>query len=192
MGTPKKALVDFEARRTDVALFRHGLIARFLGTEVEPGELTRELRALARRRHEIPWSARTKVSLSSLRRWLDKYRKGGFEALKPGLRVDHGQSRAIPSEWLEKAMALRSEMPSRTSRCIVEILERLPGCPKINPHTLTRLLRRLNMTRKQLTKKTSRTKRWTAKNVNDIWHYAESPIMPTDPRGLVKPPIPTH
>jgi putative transposase len=156
--------------RTKVALFRHSLVAQLAERKLEHGELTRELRRLAARKHKIPGSLRTSISVASLRRWLRIWKaSASLEALKPSLRADYGHSRKIPEEWLKKAIALRQEVPERTATVMVEILSTQEGCPDINAHTLDKVLRRLGMTRQQMRGKAKQIKRWSARCVNDLW-----------------------
>jgi transposase InsO family protein len=178
---------DQEEHRTAIALFRHSLVASLASSSLGPGELTHELRKIARRRHKIPGSRRSRVSVSSLRRWRAAYCAGGLEALKPGLRSDYGSSRVICQPWRDRAIALRQELPSRTSRVITEILATQPDCPTINPHTLDKMFRRLGMTRRQLRKPKPRTRRWSARNVNDLWQGDATPgVWLPDPRDPAK------
>lgn len=175
--------IDREELRTRIALFRHGLVAGLESAHLEHGELMVELRKIARRKHGIPGSRRTKVSVKTLRRWLVTLRRGGLEALKPKLRGDYGVCRAVPEEWLQKAVVLRQEVPSRSASTLVEILKRLPECPAINVHTLDKALRRLGMTRKQLPKPKERKRRWRARHVNDLWQGdASDGVWLADPR----------
>lgn len=183
---------DREELRTQVALFRHSLVAPLQSAVFEHGELTQALTVLASRRYVIPGSRRTTVGFSTLRRWLTLYLARGFEALKPRLRKDFGDSRAIPATWVRKAEALRREVPSRTARAIVEILERLPDYPKngINVHTLDQVLRRRGVRRQKARRAKvvrRRTRRWTAKHVNAIWQGDATPGIwlpdPSNPDG---------
>lgn len=179
---------DREELRTAVALFRHALVSPLASKELERGELTRELHRIARRRHDIPGTRRGKVGVSTLRRWLAAYRQGGFEALKPGLRSDYGTSRAIPEVWITRAMELRQDLPSRSTRVQVEIMERLPDYPGVNVHTLDTILRKRGMPRRPVpSRPTRRKKRWTAEHVNSIWQGDATPGIwlpdPRDPEG---------
>ncbi|MFA5508669.1 MAG: DDE-type integrase/transposase/recombinase, partial [Vulcanimicrobiota bacterium] len=181
---------DEEEKRTQIALFRHSLVSPLVSTDLQHGELQRELARLASRRHEVPGRGKVKVSVATLRRWLTKFRKGGFQALEPRQRNDYGRSRAIPEEWVKKAMSLRAEVRSRSARVIVEILERLPDYPSpgINIHTLETTLRRNDMPRQLRPKPVGkRKKRWTAKHVNHIWQGDATPGVwlpdPRDPGG---------
>ncbi len=183
---------DHEEQRLEIALFRHSLVGALVSEGLERGELTRALHALARRKHRIPGTTRTRISVATLRRWISSLRTGGFEALKPGLRNDYGHSRAIPEEWVKKAIALRQEVPTRTAPTLVEILSRQPGYPGLNVHTLDSILRRLGMTRRQLKRPRKRVRRWSAKHVNDLWQGdATDGVWLPDPRDPVGKKIKT-
>lgn len=181
------SMEDREELRIEIALFRHSLVGALVSEALERGELTRTLHAITRRKHRIPGTIRTRVSVAALRRWLAAFRTGGFEALKPGLRNDYGHSRAIPEEWVKKAIALRQEVPARTAPTLIEILSRQPGYPGINVHTLDTTLRRLGMTRRQLKRPKKRVRRWSAKHVNDLWQGDATDGVwlpnPRDPEG---------
>lgn len=171
--------------RTKTALFRHSLVGSL--ADLEPGELQRELKRISKRIHEFPSGRRARVGKSTLRRWLKAFLEGGFEALMPALRRDYGLSRAIPDQWIQKAIALRREVPSRTATMLVEILSRLDGCPSINPHTLDTVLRRRGWTRRQAGKKPKKRRlRWTAAHVGDLWQGDATPGLwlpnPRDPK----------
>ena len=189
MDSNSEAPTDRETLREQVALFRHSLVAPLASEQLERGEIKLALQDLARRRHVIPGSQRTRVGQSTLRRWLTLFRSGGFEALKPGLRKDFGASRAIPEYWVGKAIALRREVPSRSARVLVEALERLPGYPEkgINVHTMDQVLRRRGLRRQKpghVKVRRRRTRRWTARHVNAIWQGDATPgIWLPDPRN---------
>lgn len=66
--------------------------------------------------------SREGVSGRTLRRYVAAWRKGGFDALVPGVRKDKGCSRAIPPEALELATSLRQELPGRSAERVRELL----------------------------------------------------------------------
>src|SRR5579872_3420940 len=142
-----------EERRTQIALFRYGLIAPLVHRPLERGEIGAHLRAIAAQTHQIPFSTRTRVDEETAWRYLARYRKGGFQALKPQPRADAGQARRIPEEMIEKAIAVREEVPTRSTTTIIEILRRDPAFPAdltIAPRTLRDILRRRGKSRRQL------------------------------------------
>lgn len=172
--------------RTRIALFRHSLVGAL--AELEHGQLRHELERISKRRHKHPSGRLKRVSKATLKRWLKAFRAGGFEALKPALRRDYGSSRAIPEEWIKKAISLRREIPSRSARMLVDILGRLEGCPSICPHTLDTVLRRRGWTRRQAGKKPKKRRlRWEAIHVNDLWQGDATPgVWLPDPRDPAK------
>lgn len=106
-----------------VANFRYGVIAPVVVQPLARGEQARMLREIAGREYKVPFSKKTKVGERALERWLSLYRKGGLEALKPKERADSGSSRAVPDEVVEKAKALKKEIPQRSVAQIITILE---------------------------------------------------------------------
>jgi hypothetical protein len=62
------------------------------------------------------------VSERTLRRYLGQYREGGFSGLKPRSPGRPGQ-RSVGAEALAEAIQLRREVPGRSVRSIIQILE---------------------------------------------------------------------
>ena len=157
---------------TDIALFRYGLIAQLVHTPPDTGQQERLLREIASRTYTIPGSTRTRVSVTTLRRYLKTYHEKGFDALRPEPRTDAGTPRAFPPEVLAKAIALREEQPSRTTQTIVDILRRdeslsLPR--SVNVHTLTTHLRQRGKTRRVLAQTGKTYRRFERDHVNSLW-----------------------
>jgi putative transposase len=161
-----------EERRTKIALFRYGLIVALLSRPLERGEITAHLKAIAAQQHQIPFSTRTQVDAETVWRYLARYRTGGFEALKPQPRADAGQSRRIPPAIVAQAIALREEVPTRSSATIIQILRRDPAFPSdltIAPRTLRDLFSRRGKTRAQLQGDTKAFRRFERECANDLW-----------------------
>ena len=162
---------DAQERNTEIALFRYGLISALLFDPLAAGQLEQALRAIAAKTYAIPYSRRTRVSVSSLRRYLQLFNQGGFEALRPGQRSDKGVPRAFPPEVLEKAIALREEQPARTTSTLVDILERegLKLERPLNAHTLTSQLRGRGKTRRLLSQGGRTYQRFEREHTNSLW-----------------------
>lgn len=145
--------VSTEERRTEIALFRYTLILPLLR---EPSAQARQQmrRNLAAVVYDLPHSDRRQVSVATLRRWEERYRQGGFEALKPQPRADRGQPRAVSPETLDRAEALKREQPFRSARSIATILSMDNTQPiaeaKLAPRTLRRQLAQRGATTAQL------------------------------------------
>ena len=142
-----------EERRTEIALFRYTLILPLLR---EPSARARQQmrRNIAAGVYDLPHSQRRRLSVTSLRRWEERYRKGGFEALKPRPRSDRGQPRAVSVETLDRAEALKREQPFRSARSIATILAKDNTQPipeaRLASRTLRRQLARRGATTAQL------------------------------------------
>mgnify|MGYP000427517374 CR=1 FL=1 len=124
--------------RTDTALEYHRIIAPLLAPGLEPAEK----RALRERILTTEG-----ISERTLRRLMEKFRNGKLEALKPKERSDSGETRTISADILEEAAKLKEELPYRSVRRLVEILERegkiKPGEVAIS--TLSRQLKNIGM-----------------------------------------------
>ena len=173
--SPKTAPTpDKHERNTEIALFRYGLISTLLFGTLAAGELERNLREIAAKTYRIPYSSRTKVGITTLRRYLKLYQQGGFDALRPDVRVDRLIPRAFPKELLQKAIALREEQPERTTAMIVNLLKRDPelkdqGLEALNIHTLTTHLRQQGKTRRLLAQASRNYKRFEREHTNSLW-----------------------
>lgn len=163
---------DEAERNTQIALFRYGLIAALVFTPLPAGQLEQALRQIARGRYAIPYSKRTRVGISTLRRYLRQYQAGGFDALRPKERADKGVPRALPTAVLERAIALRQEQPARTTPMLVELLKRDPQLHlegPLNAHTLTTHLRQRGQTRRRLAQSPRAFHRFEQEEVNALW-----------------------
>ena len=157
---------------TEIALFRYGLIAALVHDPPAPGQLELALREIAAKPYRIPGSTRTRVSVTTLRRYLHTYRTQGFEALRPPPRADTGLPRAFAPDVLAKAIALREAQPSRTTQTLVDILSRDESLTLANPlnaHTLTTHLRQCGKTRRRLAQNPTVFRRFEREHVNALW-----------------------
>lgn len=122
-----------------IALFRYGLIADLI--HLPPG--TKGLYGLiaekAARSYAIPGSSRTRVACETIRDWLKKYRKDGFNGLLPKGRNDKGRSRSLPPEVADLLIATKEENPELSIRQVIAAAaDRIPVQPA--PSTVHALL----------------------------------------------------
>jgi putative transposase len=106
--------------RQAVALFRYGVIADLV--HVPPGSagITERLRTKASKDYVIPGSRRTRVAVETIRDWLKRYRRGGFDALLPKPRADRGQPRRLPDTVAEALIAIKEQHPKLSVRRVIE------------------------------------------------------------------------
>ncbi|MGQ9677544.1 MAG: hypothetical protein ACUVX1_17925 [Chloroflexota bacterium] len=161
-----------EEKRTEIALFRYGLIAPLLHHPLQRGEIIAHLKACAAKTHDIPHSKRTSIAADTIWRYLVRYRRGGFEALKPHCRADADKPRRIPEHVIQKAIALREEVPSRSAKMIVDILRRDPDVPpdlRLVPHTLSCILNKRGKSRERLAQEGKGFRRFEREQANALW-----------------------
>jgi transposase InsO family protein len=112
-----------EKKREEIALFRYGLIAGFFNKQFQPGEKAAFLKEKVSQSYIIPHSDRDRISLATVKDWITRYSRGGFEALKPKGRSDQGHSRALSAHITECIIRLKEENPARSAPVIARELE---------------------------------------------------------------------
>lgn len=170
---------------TRVALFRYKLVEAVLA--VDEAERAQMVRELCRKKWQGPGGPR-QWSSKTLRRWIVGYQRDGLEGLKPKIRNDRGKT-SIPKQWVDLALSLRCDIPSRSAATLIEILKRQPDCPPIDLQALNRALKARGWSRAQATKKPgSRRRRWQAAKVFDLVQgdvsegiYLPDPLAPNKP-----------
>ena len=135
-------------KRQQTATFRFGVIHDLVGhVELDPGEQTRLIREKCARKWVIPFSEKTRISRSTLLRWVKLYRESGgkLESLCAQDRSDQGKGRAMDQETSLALIRLRKEFPKATvPRLITEMNKRGMVSPGVtlNPTTVYRFLHR--------------------------------------------------
>ena len=163
-----------EQQKKDVAVFRYGLIAEFVGaTRLDRGERETLLREKCARKWQIPHSGRTRVSRSTLIRWITRYQEQGqkLEALYPQDRNDQGQARAIDEETGLALIALRRELRKMPVPELTRILHQrqlVNGGGTISLSSVYRFLRQHQLMASDAAPPTDRRK-FEAELPNDLW-----------------------
>lgn len=103
-----------------VALFRYGIIADFANLPPGTTGLYSLIKKKAEKSYHIPGSKRTKVAEETIRSWLKKYRKGGFDALQPKIRTDKGKARRLPLEVADVLVAVKEDSPELTVPLVIK------------------------------------------------------------------------
>lgn len=174
-----------EKQREDIALFRFGVISDLVCTRLEPGEVAKCIRDKSRQKWNIPHSCRTRISQSTIRRWIRIYETAGckLSSLKPAIRSDNGKSRRVDEETVLSLVKLRREKPLAPVRLIVAEMVEKNLCPPDMPISLStayRILKQEGLSTRQCAAKIDR-RRYEAEFPNDIW---QSDVM-HGPRVMV-------
>ena len=140
---------DFDEQ---VALFRYGIIADFVNLPPGAKGLYALIKKKAEQRYAIPGSRRTEVAEETIRSWLKKYRKGGFDALQPKTRTDKGKARRLPVEVADVLLAIKEETPELTVPLVIKkarISGQVPAALHLPQSTVYKLLARHGLTQKK-------------------------------------------
>jgi putative transposase len=104
--------MDEEVKKK-VAQFRFGVIADLAGARnLSKGERQRILKEKSAVQWDIPYSGRTHISPSTIKRWIRLYESSGrrIESLYPDDREDRGKTRAIDEETALALINLKKEL----------------------------------------------------------------------------------
>jgi transposase InsO family protein len=152
-------------RSKDTDVERFEMIAPLLNDALDPFERRREFARIMETYD---------VSKSTIYFYIRKYHAGGLKGLEPKTRSEKGKSKVISDALLEIAAELRKELPSRSIRVILKIMEgeKLIKPGQIARTTLNRLLVARGLGSHQLQKDEEAvqgSKRFQRKNRNDLW-----------------------
>ena len=156
-----------EDSREKIALKRFELISPVLA---EPARAQNEyFRKQAERELEFPRYGLRKVSVSSMKSWLRKYRKGGFEALKPKNRADGGRPRRLDADSLKAVEIKCKAYPGFSVQKLYEDLREqgLLGEPPVHYNTLLRIVTTQGWL--AVKNRTDVRKAFEVEHVNELW-----------------------
>ena len=160
-------------RRQQVALFRFERIADLLRLEAGSKALRRRLRERAGQECSIPGTSRQRVSATTLRRWMARYRAGGLEALYPKPRSDRGRRRALAPELASLLVAIKEREPDLPVRKVIRRARRegpVPAAVRLAPTTVYRLLRDEGLMRRTPHEEASQDqRRWGYLRAGELW-----------------------
>jgi len=153
--------------REKIALKRYQIISPVLA---EPARAQNAyFRKQAECEHDFPRYGLKKVSVSTMKAWLRKYRTRGFQALKPKDRSDGGRPRRLNDQALKAIEIKCKAYPYWTVQKLYENLrdQGLLGDPPIHYNTLLRIVKDRGWLPVQ-TRKDVR-KAFEVDNINDLW-----------------------
>jgi len=163
-----------EDKDRQIAVFRYQAIGDLVGNaELSPGEQERLIREKCSRKWNIPFSSKTRLTRSTILRWVKLYKESGgkLEALVNQQRSDQGNSRVIDSETGLAMIRLRQELPKATIARLIETMRERklvsPGLP-LAAATVWRFLKQHGMIKPDAPVPQDR-RRFEAELPNDLW-----------------------
>jgi transposase InsO family protein len=173
---------DPDARHQQQALFRHAVIGELDIEALPRGERSARIAELATRSYRTPDGRERRFSARTLWTWWSAYRQHGLEGLLPKHRQDRGTLRALSREVLDAAIALRREVPSRSTTTLIDILATAGRVVRgqLRRATLDRHLAHAGVTRRRLrTLGDKRYIRLLFERPNQFWvgDHHEAPLL---------------
>jgi len=163
-----------EEQKKQVASFRFGVICDLVnGVQLACGEQEKLIRDKCARKWQIPFSNKTRISRSTILRWMRLYKNsnGQLESLYPAARSDRGRSRALDQDTALALIELRRSMPKATIKQLIEHMYRCAlVVPWVNlsPSTVYRCLRSHGLVGKAAAVPVDRRK-FEAELPNELW-----------------------
>jgi len=171
---------DIDDRRRQIALFRKRVLDELDGLELVRGELTARVAELEKREWQPPNGRQRSFTARTIWSWWSAYKCGGLAGLVPQSR--RTVPREVTPDILAAAVRARSEVPTRSTRTLIDVLEKQQLVPlgKLKRSTLDRHLEAAGASRRRL--KTLGNKVYTRllfEHPNDFWvgDYHEAPIL---------------
>ena len=127
-------------REWELALAKYAVIAPLVCRNLTPAERDALRKEIIAATHIFPGDRIQRIAPRTLREWIQLYRKRGLDGLRAGPRKDKGVPRAVPLEVIERAKALKAEIPRRSSNTICDLLA-AEGMGPLSPSTLAYHLR---------------------------------------------------
>jgi putative transposase len=129
-------------RAREIGLFRYMLIREAADPTLTRRERGKLVRAIAAQPHTDPFGRVVTLTRWTLDRWIQEWRRGGFDALVPNPRQSQPRT---PAEVLAMAAALKKENPDRSAAQVRRILAAHHGWAP-DERTLQRMFVRTGLT----------------------------------------------
>ena len=150
-----------------VGLLRHQIISPVL-METGRGQMS-YFREVAQRQWDVPGRGLRKFGAMTMKGWLNRYKKNGFDALVPKVREDQGGFRKISAAQKEALRTLRKDYLALSVVQFYDVAKKADalGSPPICQATLRRFLQIENLfTPKD---KTTARKRFEMSRFGELW-----------------------
>jgi hypothetical protein len=160
-----------EDEKMQVAVFRFSVISDFIhASSMNRPEKRRLMQDKCSRKWQIPFSAKTRIGRSTIRRWIRIYKTGDgdLKTLYPKDRVDQGGCRAMDEETCLLLTQLRANLPTATVPRLIDQMKRTYPGIALNPSTVYRFLHQQDLMHPAEKNPVDRRK-FEAQLPNDLW-----------------------
>ncbi|MGV3465477.1 MAG: DDE-type integrase/transposase/recombinase [Heyndrickxia sp.] len=171
-----------EKTRESIALFRYGIISPLLNGQREAKSYLEEE---SQKIHTIPYWGERRIAAKTMMEWLYKYRKEGFEGIKPKSRLDKGNSRRLSPDHQDHIVTLRKQSLDMPVTVFYEQLIKSGEimANEVSYSTIRRLIKKHHLTVKPGAT-TPERKRFAYDRINILWQtdLSHGPYIPVNGR----------
>ncbi len=159
-----------EKTRTDIALFRYGILAPLIQRQVEDKRPWVYFKQASKKKYEYIDGTYKSITTCTMVRWYKTYLKEGFDGLKPIRRADIGTSRKMNADIDNLIAYYTSEYPRLPATQIYQRLLDKGDITKqeISLSTITRAVKK-HKASKDLLPLVER-RRYEKENINEVWY----------------------
>lgn len=153
-----------------IAFFRYSIILPLL--EAAPGTKRKTAYELSHKTYHDPINKRiVTFSERTIFTYYSNYKKYGFNGLKPKTKTNKGKYPSVPENLIKEILTLKEELPTRSARKIIVMLELAKKVEKdfLKVRTVNRILNFYGYTRQRLTKDTRVYRKHEKETVNMMW-----------------------
>ena len=138
-------------QREQIAYARYKVILPLLRLNWD--EKVELIKEIAAKEHDVGYGRKEKLSTRTLWRWLKKFTEEGLKGLMPKERSDKGKIRVIENDKLNRALELKKELPKRSARKVIRLMELSKELKEneIKIPTLTKIFKQKGYTKQELT-----------------------------------------
>jgi len=178
-------------KKTIWAAFRYSVISPLLDSRLGEAERQAKRARILSHEFELPDGSFTRICERTLRYWLARFRKYGFDGLIYGSRATLGSCRAIPEAVLKQAERLRRELSSRSVPQIIDMLkEEGFDTTSFSQRTLTQQLNKRGAFKCKPEQERGTFQRWGQEHANILWQADTAHGIwlpdPTNPKRVRK------
>ncbi len=122
-------------REWELALAKYAVIAPLVCRDLEPAAREALRKEIVAAVHRFPGGRARRFAPRTVREWIALYNKHGLAGLRGGPRRDKGVPRVVPPAVIERAKALKAELPTRSAETISNLLAG-EGLGLVSPSTV--------------------------------------------------------
>ena len=162
-------------KREAIALFRLQVISPML--DAKKGEIDATAKKLAQKKfNDVLNQKMVTFHERTIYEYYMNYKKEGFSGLIPKTYKNKNTHPTIPDDIIKEIITLKEELPTRTAKKIITLLELSKRIEKnsLHPRTVNRILKQHDYTTKSLKSKNRVYKKFQKEAIGDMW---QSDIM---------------